>query len=549
MLETKRPDPDQIAVLVMAMLGISVVIYATPFGIGSSPDSVVYLVGARNLANGAGFSLPSIDGGMTPITHHAPFYAFILSIGEWLGIAALEWARILNSLLFAGNILLIYQIVRDAGAESPLEFKTGSQPYPFNLFARRLWKLLAAGLMLSAYFLVEIHSMAWTEALFIFLFLTGVLALGVYLHQPTSRHLWMASLATALALLTRYAGLAIVAAFGLAILLFARQEIRKRLQHALLFGLVSLAPLAFWLLRNSQVAGTAANRELVFHPIERGQAAQAITTISSWLLVPLDAPLLVKAVVIALFSLTILYLLYLKFRSKLAEEAHPVSTGFKLSGIILVMLIFVPVYLAFLALSLSFFDANTPLDGRILSPVYISALVIVAYLFLQIRLSSRLQRLALSGSWILALIIILVNSRQSIANIQASHLNGIGFDSPRWRESELIASLADFPPNLAVISNSPEPILLYTDRPAISLPRKVQIANRQVNPDYAAELESVTNRLITGGAILVYFNQIERPNLPDLDELRPALASAAIAGIKVLRVVEDGVIIGPGDMQ
>jgi hypothetical protein len=139
-----------------------------------------------------------------------------------------------------------------------------------------------------------------------------------------------------------------------------------------------------------------------------------------------------------------------------------------------------------------------------------------------------------------------VNSRQSIAYLQASHLNGIGFDSPRWRESALLLSLAGFPPDLAVISNSPEPILLYTDRPAISLPRKVQSANRQVNPNYAAELESVTNRLITGMAILVYF---KRPNLPDLDELRPGLASAGIAGIRVLRVAEDGLIIGAGDLQ
>ncbi len=444
MAETKQPGLDSIAVLVLALVGIGIVIYATPYGIGSSPDSVIYLVGARNLAHGAGFGLPSIHGDMIPITHRAPFYSFLLAIGERLGLQAMEWARVLNSLLFAGNILLIVQIARSVAAKHPDEFSAGDHPFFSGAFARSLWNILAAGLMLSALFLVEIHTMAWTEALFIFLFLIGVLVLGKYLQKPTIWFLLISSLATAFALLTRYTGIAIAAAFGLAILLFSSQNSRKRIWHTLLFGLVSAAPLALWMLRNSQVAGTATNREFIFHPIEWSQIAQALTTISLWLQVRMDSPLLVKILVIAAFSLIILYLLY--FKLKQGEPGAPQLKWFALPGIILALLIFIPIYFIFLSFSLSFFDANTPLDGRILSPIFVSVLIVVVYLFQQIPLSGRRPQLALSGSWILALLMIVANSRQSISYIQATHLNGIGFDSPRSARIRAFFISGRFPP-------------------------------------------------------------------------------------------------------
>ncbi len=93
--------------MALAIAGFMSVMLATRWGVGASPDSVVYILGARHLAAGQDFSTYSENGELQAITHHAPFYSVMLAWLSSLGLDPLQGARWLNALLFAGNILLV----------------------------------------------------------------------------------------------------------------------------------------------------------------------------------------------------------------------------------------------------------------------------------------------------------------------------------------------------------------------------------------------------------------------------------------------------------
>ena len=63
--------------------------------------------------------------------------------------------------------------------------------------------------------------------------------------------------------------------------------------------------------------------------------------------------------------------------STVAEKSVPMNRTGMIQGLttLQVLLIFAVVYALFLAVSISLVDANTPLDDRILSPLYIIAFV------------------------------------------------------------------------------------------------------------------------------------------------------------------------------
>src|SRR5262249_13627309 len=92
------------------------------------------------------------------------------------------------------------------------------------------------------------------------------------------------SVAVALAVLTRYAGLALIVSGVLGIFLFDKRAPSRKFRTAAIFCVISCILIAGWAIRNLTVAGTATNRSLVFHPIGLREAQQAFGTLSEWLL-------------------------------------------------------------------------------------------------------------------------------------------------------------------------------------------------------------------------------------------------------------------------
>lgn len=511
--------------LALALLGFFSVLIATRWGIGTSPDSVVYIAGARHLAAGLGFNMILENGEAQAITHHAPLYAVALALLDVFGLDPLQGARWLNALLFAGNILLVGYLL--------------SEVLPGRTAQALLAPLVGAGLILLPLRMVEIHSMAWSESLFTLLLLSGFWLLSRFIDNQ-SRSAWLGSaVLIALAFLTRYVGVVLVATAGLSIVLFARLPMRRRLVEAVLFGLVSAGPMALWMLRNSLLGGTATSRELLFHPVDRQQLGAALTTLGSWFQIPADSSGLVKLLPYLALGLVALLVVIARHRQPERRVAWTRwATLSALPALVRILLVFIPLYLAFLLFSLTYLDANTPLDPRILSPVYVTG-VIVALYFLAEALKwlsrPRLVRYVLIGA---SFVFVATFAFSSLDYIRSGYADGIGFTSRWWRESPTLAVLQKFPSSNIVFSNAPEALYLYTNRYARAMPKKYESANRRPNERYQAELLELKEQIRQQGGVVVYFDPMLRPNFPKPQELLETL------GLDVLEQTADGVIYG-----
>ena len=142
-----------------AVLGGGVLLRSSLWGLGLSPDSVVYIGAARSLLTGHGFSLPGDPApfSFSPITHYPPLYSSLLALVGTLA-DPLDGAIWLNVAAFSTN-----------------NYVAG-----FLLFAvLGSWQLALLGSLftLTAFPLVQAHTMAWSEALFIMLEFLSILLL------------------------------------------------------------------------------------------------------------------------------------------------------------------------------------------------------------------------------------------------------------------------------------------------------------------------------------------------------------------------------------
>jgi 4-amino-4-deoxy-L-arabinose transferase-like glycosyltransferase len=363
---------------------------------------------------------------------------------------------------------------------------------------------------LAGYPIFLTHVMLWSEALFLILGFAGMAALASWLTRPAAWKGVLAGVLTGLALLTRFAGLPFALAGAAAILLLAKRSRARRWTDALLYLALSLAPLLMWMGFASVAAGEATNRSLSLHPPGLTQAMQALTTLGAWFQLPASTPWPVVGLALAGWGLFILVGV-IGFRRDEGDATLP--------PLVVLLLLFMPIYGAFLLLSLTFFDANTPLDHRILVPFFVAGVMLTLF-----ALTTWWDRAPVNRRWVRVALVamlglfLLFSWRSTLAQVRIMAATGAGWSSARWRTSPTLSAVQALPPSLIIYSNAPEAVYLWTGRPARSLPRLVQPMTRQVNPAYEEELDAMAEDLTRGEGVLVYFTAV--PRLWDLQDLR-----------------------------
>jgi hypothetical protein len=350
--------------------------------------------------------------------------------------------------------------------------------------------------------------MAWSEALFLLLGLLGFYLLVMYLENASIENLIGAAILTALTMLTRYAGVVFSITGVLSIILFLHKPWRSRIISATLFGLLSVVPLGLWLIRNRLVAGTTTNRELLFHPIGKAHFSEAITTLASWILIPDTARIWVKVLPFIIIGILLLIAMWSIIKS---EANIPIFVK--------VLSIFILLYFLFLTFSISFFDANTPLDGRILSPVYVSGLILIIAILGNV--SMKYYGYGLAKGLVLGLMALLAVAYlpRDKDQVVTAYQSGLGFNSVYWHRSETLSLLDSLPQGIPIFSNAPEAIYIHSNRPASRLPSRYQSANQRANPEYNSRLAEVEAILEAKQGVIVYFNTIQIDSIPKADEL------------------------------
>jgi len=509
-----KPYYFPLALVILSIIGTTVLVLSTRWGVGLSPDSMVYIGAARSLLSGHGLSLPSYSGDFTPMTHYPPLFSTWLAGMGYLGIDPVHGARLLNAMIFPASISLMGVVV--------------------YTFTRSFWtSIFGSVLMMGSFPVVQIHTMAWSEPLFIFFLLLGLFLMSLYLDKPGYLILAAASIVVACGFLTRYAGIALVATGVVGTLVLSKDVWRKRVFDVVVFCTISCFPMVLWVFRNFALAGTTTNREMSFHPPTSEHLRDAVATIATWLLpgrVPSSTMWITLLLVVALAILIFA-------RSKGEVPRKEQESPRRPMGLPPLLGFFILTYGLLLLLSISYFDVQTPIDNRILSPIYVTGLALV--LCLSPKLLAHIPQRPVIRVAIITFCFIfsVTHVIGAFPWLKRSYSNGLGYASRSWKQSALIEHIKTLDSELPIFTNGPDAVYMLTGRSTYMIPSRVEPSTRLGNSNYPYELATMRKVLEERNGRLVYFNKISwRWYLPSENELKEQLRLHMLAG------EEDGTI-------
>ncbi|MBT3189454.1 MAG: phospholipid carrier-dependent glycosyltransferase [Anaerolineae bacterium] len=442
--------------LVLGLLtatGIWLLAISTPHGLGLTDDAISYIAASRALLAGQGFTRIWLATGLEPITHWPPFFSFSLAvISTILKIDPYRSARVLNILVFGAN----------AGILALLGYK---------MTKSRLVGIFLSILFLSNTALLRLHAQALSEPLYI---LVSLLAFSAFyrafseIANKQSKWLVIAGTLTGLSYLTRYAALSLIATFIIAIFIL-RPTWRKRFTSLAYFLAGTLPPILVWMLRNKLISGTATNRAIEWHPVSLENIQRGFAEFFSFLIsLPelhqnwIENYLLLGIILSCIALVLLFWLLSRSIRYFLnAKENRPPEI------ISFLTILYIFSYMSSLLVSLSFFDAATPLNDRILSPVYLAIFVILVYFIHRLYQQGKIaSRIFASG-----LILFFIGSSliAQIRTVPVLQESATGFASWRWSESVVMAQICDLPADIDIYTNQPPAVFFWTGRAAYRL--------------------------------------------------------------------------------
>ena len=475
----------------LAILGAFFLFQATPEGLGLSDDSIAYIAGARSLLAGQGYREAWLESNQF-VTHFPPAFSGILALIGLMGLDPVNGARLVNTLLFGVNAALL------------------------GLLGWRMTKSSVAGIVAAALFIVNdsllrVHAVAMSEPLFLFFSLLAFLCFDLALtpnpspHSGRGEYGWLiaAGILTSLAYLTRYSGLALVATFAVALILL-NDTWKKRIVSVAIY-LVSFLPLVIaWSIRNRIVAGNATNRTTIWHPVTAETLDQGLRTFSEFL-VPVEewrrelfrTPEIFVAVIVIL-SLAILSWIMVNGLRRFFKPSTsmPEVIGFT-NGL------YIFGYMASVLFSISLFDASTPLKVRILAPVYLPLLLLLVHAGVWMwNRRQRAGRVIVIGLAALVFSVSAVGQARTVTSLAGG---GTGYASFKWYDSKVMDYLQTLD-GLAIYTNEPGAVYLYTGRGCRVLPQRVDPVTGLAWDNFNEGVENVRNDVRSGGAVLALFD-------------------------------------------
>jgi len=485
--------------LLLAVAGTLLVLRATPEGLSLYDDSIAYIAGARSMLAGSGYREAWLASN-GPVTHFPPGFSSVLAFLGLFGLDPLRGTRFVNALLFGLNTGLL------------------------GIIVWRMTPSLTAGLVIAALFvtnsdMLQVHAAAMSEPLFIFLSLLAFWMFDLYFELPPSsigrgiagEWWWLVACGTlvGMAYLTRYAGLALVATFMVAICVL-RTSWRKRLTSIGIF-LAGFLPFALgWALRNSIAAGNVTNRAFAWHPITAENVKLGVYTFSSFL-IPVETwrkalakpAFILETLIVIVLGVVLVWTVYEAWRyiSK-PRQASALERGGKESREVISFTtgLYIFAYLASIVASITMFDAATKFKLRILSPVFVGLLILLVALGIWLRKNYR-------SVVAVALVVLLGFSvyKQSNTITQWSQ-GGLGYASFQWYDSDAMAYLRNLSDDVKIYTNEPAAVYLYVGRGANVLPDRYDSATAQERPGFEAGIANLQEEINDGQAVMAIFD-------------------------------------------
>ena len=474
----------------LMVTGVLIVLRATPEGLALSDDSIAYIAGARSMLDGQGYREAWLASNQ-PVTHFPPAFPFILTLPGLLGADPLNSARYINALLFGLNAGLL------------------------GVLAWRMTPSLTAGVVIAALFvlnseLLQVHTAAMSEPLFILLSLFAIWMFDLYFERHT-HWLWLVFCGTfvGMAYLTRYAGLALIATFVMALIIL-RDNWRKRFTSIGIFLAAVFPWVLGWAIRNRLVAENATNRVLAWHPItdENLQIgvrvfSELFIPVESWRREAIKQPGLIEGMIMIVLVAVLVWIFFKAW--KYFSEPQLVSAEEKMDAgsreiIPFTTGLYLFAYLASIVAAMTMFDAATKFRLRILSPVFVCLLILLVYLGIWLRQRNR------GAVVILTIFFLGFAFYKQFITVNNLSKGGLGYASFQWYDSEAMAYLDGLSDDVKIYTNEPGAVYLYTGRGTYVLPDRFDASTAQVRTGFEEGVRKMQSEINAGKAVLALFD-------------------------------------------
>jgi hypothetical protein len=484
-------------ILCAAILGVVEILRATPFGPGVGSDSVVYITSARNLLAGHGLGLINPDGTFRLLPYFPPFYPLVLSA---LGVFIKDLvggARWLNALLFGSLIALM-----------GLEFQRQTR----NGF---LGLALSCVLAFSTV-LIRVSTWAMSEPVSLLTGFAGLFLILKYLEDHKPVVFIFSALLVGLAFLSRYAMVAACLAGSLVILFFLRASFWKRLGQAVIYGLLSIIPMAIWFLVDFSMTGTLGSRS--------SQTLSDLPARASDLILPLKesfynwTPFVIQAartigqpwfrillVVCALLAFVAVFLSARRINNQNPKHLNN-ETAFAYLATMITFGIF---YLFMIAGTYIFTYPPITLSDRMFSPLLVVYLTSLMWLgFIIIKGFPRNQGVRY---FVIILMLVIVGNYavSAMAYVKEISSDGQGYNAWVYRHSALIEYVKSMPEDTPLITNKAPMLLYFTGRSAYTIQEIFSPKDPMDFLPYGQEQDDEAQRVFReDGGALILFNSI-----------------------------------------
>ncbi len=416
------------------IIGFTVFMISTKWGVGLSDDSYHYVFPAQDYLNGTGFH---------PSLHYPPVLTLLLLIPGSMGIELMDAARWLNAGLFGVNIALICYLI-------------------WYLRRSFIYAMLIAASLFAFGFIFELHAWLMSEALFLFFTLWGSLSLIKWFNSQ--RYIWLilSGFFFGMSTATRYIGISGLIAGVILIMLFIKP---RNHYNTLRFIFSGILPIIGMILLGVFRSGGISDRSIGYYPLDSGDIFAAVNAMIGTILpgrFVAGFEIYWLVIVLTCIALGGWFLLF-KY-----QPVNGSSQQIKASKLMMIFCYtYCVIYLVILIPSRLFFDPLIPFDTRLLGPMLVVGVLLIAIL-----IGETWRRMHPILKWGLSLMLatlLLVNGIRTINTLRSYYQQGRGYNSARDHISETYAYLRRFP-DTPIYSNAPAALYFWLGRHTYALP-------------------------------------------------------------------------------
>jgi len=433
-------------IIISALAGfIMVIATVSKYGPGLTHDSAAYMYSAESLAGGMGYEY---FGYISPFIQWPPLFPTLLAVARIAGVDALGAAGFLNALSFG---LIIFF----------------SGKWMFRRFENKALAFAGTLLVVFSMPILQVAKYMWTETVFILFFLLTYIMIENFKECGKRRMLVYAAIFTALACLSRYAGAVIVPSVAI-FLLFGSRKLSRRIVDIVLYGVISLAPLCGWIIRNFIVSGTLMGVRIPSTFPLSLNITRTIESVLTWFMPNRILVNHIPSFLVALagfFEVLLPVAVILAFIGISANMLIKRKSGWQMPFSIGFHIVFCVIYLAYIIASATTILLE-PINSRYLVPVYLPAVFII--LVISDILTTRLKEWfkpnsVRMASAVLAGLFLLYPMLNTGATARESMVSGAGgYSTATWQGNKLIDYVRQNPNGFTYYSNCADAVYATT---------------------------------------------------------------------------------------